>query len=240
LLGGNSMTFRTILYLAFLTVAAWPAPGRAQELTGKMGQASFNLVMPRGYCLPERASSGERVFVDYINKAMGNAGSKVMRIVASCAALKARRANASTNVFDYMVYYFPKSVENTTLSGDRAANRKAECDDLRRQTDEAIKDVPEISERTAREMKLQGSVKTIQYLGVLDEDAHGCYAALLSRNVDADSHVYVVYVIVVRTVIHGKDLWAGVYSQYGSGAANLRTLELAKSTAAELDQKNPD
>lgn len=237
---GDCMTFRTILCLALLTFAAWPLPGRAQSLTGTMGQASFDLVVPQGYCLPERASSGERVFADYINKAMDNAGSKVMRIVASCAALKARRANSSANVFDYMVYYFPKSVENTTVSGDRAASRKAECDDLRRQTDEAIKDVPEISERTAREMKLKGSVKSIQYLGVLDEDPHGCYAALLSRNVDANGSVYVVYVIVVRTVIHAKDLWVGVYSQYGSGAANTRTLQLAKYTAAQLDQKNPD
>jgi hypothetical protein len=35
-------------------------------------------------------------------------------------------------------------------------------------------------------------------------------------------------------------LWVGVYSQYGSGAANLRTLQLAKTTAAQLDQKNPE
>ena len=234
------MTYRTILCLALLTFTAWPLAGRAQDLTGKMGQTSFNLFMPEGFCAPEGANSGERVFVDYINKAMENAGSQVIRIIASCSELKARRANSSSNIFDYLVYYFPRSVENTTLDGDRAANRKTECDDLRRQTDEAIKDVPEISERTAREMKIKGSVKNIQYLGVLDEDPHGCYGALLSRNVDGKGNVYVVYVVVVRTVIHGKDLWVGVYSQYGSAAANLRTLQLAKSTAAQLDQKNPE
>jgi hypothetical protein len=237
---GNCMTFRTILCVALLTLTASAQPGHAQNLTGKMGEASFNLFVPQGYCEPTRSSSGERVFADYIDKAMENAGSQVMRIVASCAELKARQENSSANIFDYVVYYFPRSVENTTLNGDRAANRKTECDDLRKQTDEAIKDVPEISERTAREMKVKGSVKNIQYLGVLDEDPHGCYGGLLSRNVDGAGHVYVVYVVVVRTVLHGKDFWVGVYSQYGSAAANLRTLQLAKTTAAQLDQKNPE
>lgn len=230
----------TIPSVALVALAAWPMPGRAQNLTGNMGQASFNLAVPQGYCVPERASSGERVFVDFINKAMDNAGSKVMRIVAKCAELKARRANSSTDIFDYMVYYFPKSVEDTTLSGDRAANRKASCQDLRGQTDEAIKDVPEISDRTAREMKIKGSIKNIQYLGVLDEDQHGCYAALMSRNVDGKGNAYVMYVLVVRTVIHQKDLWVGVYSEYGDAGANKRTLQLAKTTAAQLDQKNPE
>lgn len=234
------MKYWTIPCVALVALAIWPIPGRAQNLTGTMGETSFDLVVPQGYCVPERASSGERAFVDVITKAMDNAGSKVMRIVASCAALKARHASSSANIFDYIVYYFPKSAENTALDGDRAANRKTECDDLRQQTDEAVKDVPEISERTAREMKLKGSVKSIQYLGVLDEDPHGCYAALLSRNVDGNGGVYVVYIIVARTVLHHKDLWVGVYSQYASAAANLRTLQLAKTTAARLDQKNPE
>jgi hypothetical protein len=234
------MTFRTMLYFVLLTFAAWPQPGQAQNLTGQMGQTSFNFFVPQGYCEPNRSSSGERVFVDYINKAMENAGSKVMRIIASCAELQARRANSASNIFDYIVYYFPQSVEDVTLDGNRQANRKAECDDLRRQTDEAIKDVPDIVQRTARDMKVKTAVKSIQYLGVLDEDSHGCYAALLSRNVDGKGSIYVVYVLVVRTVIHGKDLWVGVYSQYGSGAANTATLQLAKTTAAQLDQKNPE
>lgn len=234
------MTFRTILWLLLVTFAAWPQRGHAQSLTGRIGQTSFNLVVPQGYCEPTRSSSGERVFADYINKAMENAGSKVMRIIASCAELQERRANSSADIFDYMVYYFPRSVEDVTLDGNRTDNRKAECDDLRGQTDEAIKDVPDIVERTARDMKVKTAVKSIQYLGVLDEDPHGCYAALLSRNVDSKGNIHVVYVIVVRTVIHAKDFWIGVYSQYGSGAANTATLELAKRTAAQLDQKNPD
>ena len=234
------MTLRTILCLALLTFAASAQPGHAQNLTGRMGQASFNLFVPQGYCEPNRSSSGERVFADYIDKAMENAKSKVMRSIASCAELQARRANSSSNIFDYIVYYFPQAMEDTTLKGDRQANRKDACEDLRRQTDDDVKDVPEIVERTAREMRVKTAVKSIQYLGVLDEDPHGCYAALLSRNVDGKGTVYVMYVLVVRTVIHGKDVWVAVYSQYGSGAANTATLELAKTTAAQLDQKNPE
>ena len=234
------MAFRTILCIALLAFAAWPQPGHAQNLTGKMGETSFNLFVPQGYCEPNRSSSGERVFADYIDKAMENAKSRVMRSIASCAELQARRANSSSNIFDYIVYYFPQAVENTTLSGDRQANRKDACEDLRHQTDDAVKDVPDVVERTAREMRVKTSVKSIQYLGVLDEDQHGCYAALLSRNADSKGNVYVMYVLVVRTVIHGKDLWVAVYSQYGSGAANTATLELAKTTAAQLDQKNPE
>lgn len=234
------MTLRTILCAALLTFTASAQPAHAQNLTGKMGEASFNLFAPQGYCEPNRSNSGERVFADYIDKAMENSKSRVMRSIAKCAELQARRTNSSANIFDYIVYYFPQSVEDVTLNGDRQANRKAECDDLRRQTDDAVKDVPDIVDKTAREMRVKTAVKSIQYLGVLDEDAHGCYAALLSRNVDGKGSVYVMYVIVVRTVIHGKDVWVAVYSQYGSGAANLATLDLAQTTAAQLDQKNPD
>lgn len=234
------MTFRTILCLVLLAFAAWPQPGHAQNLTGKMGQATFNLYVPQGYCEPNRSNPGERVFADYISKAMENSNSRVMRSIANCAELQARRANSSANIFDYIVYYFPQSVEDTTLNGDRQANRKDACEDLRHQGDDSVKDVPDIVEKTAREMRVKTAVKSIQYLGVLDEDSHGCYAALLSRNVDGKGTVYVMYVIVMRTVIHGKDVWTAVYSQYGSGAANTATLQLAKTTAAQLDQKNPE
>ncbi len=234
------MKLRTLLYAACVVLACRPLQGQAQNLTGTMGGVNFNLATPQGYCVPQGATGGERVFSEYIKKAMENSGSTVMRIVADCSELQARRADSGSPIFDYVVYYFPHASEKATLSGDRQANRKTECNDLRSQTDAAIKDVPEISERTAREMKLQTSVKNIQYLGVLDEDSHGCYAALLSRNVDGKGKVFVVYVIVLRTVIHGKDLWVGVYSQYGDGAANVRTLERAKTLAAQLDEKNPD
>src|SRR5579871_593706 len=179
--GGMRMKYPTLLYLPLVALLSWPMPGEAQNLVGTIGQASINLVVPQGYCVPDRASSGERLFVDYLDKALDNSGDKLLSAIGNCAELRARRANSAADIRHYISYYFVKSEENIALDGDRGARRKAACDDLRAQTDQALKDTPEISERTAREMKVKGSVKSSQYLGVLDEDAHGCYAALLSR-----------------------------------------------------------
>jgi hypothetical protein len=234
------MKHRTFACLPVVALLWWSMPAESQNLVGEMGEARFNLFMPQGYCMPDRSNSNERFFADYLTKALGNAGNKVMRIMADCAELKARRANAQARIIHYMVYYFVASEENTKLEGAREATRKAGCDDLRAQTDDTIKDTPEISERTAREMKSTGSVKSAQYLGVQAEDDHGCYGAILTRVDGGNGNVFVLYVIVLRSVIHAKDVWASFYSDYAGPAANAKALQFAKTTAAALDQKNPE
>jgi hypothetical protein len=228
----------TLLCLPVAALLSWPMPGAAQNLVGQIGQAGINLVVPQGYCVADRAQAGVRFFVDYMSKALENSGDKLLQVIANCAELRARGANANASISNYMSYYFVQSEENIALDGDRQARRQAACDDLRAQTDEAVKDTPEISERTAREMKAKGSVKSSQYLGVLDADAHGCYGALLSRIDNGKGTISLQYVMLVRTVIHGKDLWVALYSEYGGPAANAKALQLAKTTAAPLDQKN--
>jgi hypothetical protein len=234
------MKYLRMLQLALIIVVFCPAAGRTQNLTGTMAGTTFNLVVPNGFCVTDPANSEDRAFVNYILKALENAQNKFITVVADCRQLQAHRAVTSKPIYDYMTYYFPTASENVNLSGDLQANRKQLCDELRQQTDAALADVPRLVEKTAREMKTSSSVSSTKYLGVLAADPHGCYAGLLVGAGDGKGNVTLIYVIIIRTVIHGKDLWMAAYSKYGTNEDQTRVLQLAQTTAAALDAKNPE
>ncbi|HEV3394539.1 MAG TPA: hypothetical protein VG100_00255 [Xanthobacteraceae bacterium] len=234
------MKYLRMLQLLLAALVWCPVAGYAQNLVGTIGGTSVNLVAPSGYCVTNPANSADRAFVNYLSKLLENSKNKLIRVVIDCGELQARRADGAKPIYDYVTFYFPVAGENNTLNGDTQANRKALCDELRQQTDAALTDVPQIVEKTAREMKTNASVSNTKYLGVLDADPHGCYGGLLVSVAGGKGNVTVIYVIVVRTVMHGKDLWLGVYSKYGSAADSNKSLQLAKTMAAALDAKNPE
>jgi hypothetical protein len=224
--------------LAALVYSSLAAHG--QEITGTMGDTTFNLAVPSGYCVSDPRNPADAQFVNYLAKLLENAKNKLIRTVIDCRELRARRADASKPIYDYLNYYFPAASENTKLSGDTQENRKTLCDELRQQSDATLEDVPQIVEKTAREMKMTGGINSTKYLGVLAADPHGCYAGLLVGVRDGKGNVTLIYTIVVRTAIHGKDLWMASYSRYGTNADSAHALQLAQTTAADLDAKNPE
>jgi hypothetical protein len=156
-----------------------------------------------------------------------------------CGELQARRADSSISIYNYITYYFVTSTKDTAV-GDMQAARTKLCDDFRQQTDEALRDVPNLVEKTAREMKVKGSVNNTKYLGVLAEDPHGCYAALLINRVEGNGVATLMYSVVLGAVIRHKQLFMAFYSKYGSAQETAKALRLAKTTAAALDAKNPE
>jgi hypothetical protein len=224
----------TIAPLVCCSAAAY-----GQDITGTMGDTTFNLAVPSGYCLPDMRNSADAKFVNFLAKLLENTNNKLIDVVADCREIQGRRRNASQPIYDYMTYYFPTASENTKLNSD-AASRKALCDEMREQTDATLDDVPQIVEKTAREMKMQGGINSTKYLGVLAEDAHGCYAGLLVGTRDGKGNVTLIYTIVVRALVRGKDLWMAVYSRYGTNADSARSLQLAQTMAAEVAARNPE
>jgi hypothetical protein len=211
-----------------------------QDITGAMGDTTFNLVVPSGFCVSDPRNSADTKFVSYLAKLLENSKNKLIRTLIDCRQLQARRADASKAIFDYLNYYFPVASENTKLNGDTQATRKQLCDELREQNDATLEDVPQIVEKTAREMKTQGGVNSTKYLGVLAADAHACYAGLLVSVRDGKGNVTLIYTIVARTALRHKDLWMALYSRYGTNADSARSLQFAQTTAAELDARNPE
>ena len=110
---------------------------------------------------------------------------------------------------------------------------------MRKQGDASLGDVPSLVAKTARELKQTVSVNSTKVLGVLAEDAHGCYVGVLVGIDDGKGLSLLMNATVTATVIRNKGLFVSLYSQYVDPEASAKSLQLAKTTAASLDMKNP-
>jgi hypothetical protein len=151
----------------------------------------------------------------------------------------AKFRSASANLWNFMIYYYPSSSEKQILEGDPRPYRHALCDDMRKQTDATVSDVPDVVAKTARELKMNSSTDAPKYLGVLSEDSHGCYSALL-QNVRKGNETHLVQSNILATVVHGKSFFLTMASQYKSPAESEKSLALEKAVAADLDSNNPN
>ena len=204
-----------------------------------VGGKSIDLAIPSGYCLPDFGNSGEAFFANFTTKLMNNSGNTVVKIMADCGELRRRHANASAPIYDYAVYYYPTAVENTVVTGDRQAERQSLCEQMGQVRDADLSDVPQNVAKSAEEMKTNVSVSGTKNLGVLAADAHGCYSGVLV-NAKTGESTTLISAVIVATVVHSKYLFLSVYSKYENAKASAAALELAKTTAATLDAKNPD
>lgn len=229
---------RTLVLFSFALTCCLIA-ANAKSLVKTVSGKNFDLVLPDGYCVPSLDNAGEAYFVNFLTKLMSNSGNKLVQTGVDCYELQGRHENASAAIFKYVVYYYPTTTENEVLNGDRAAQRSALCNSLRESGDEAVKDVPQEVAKAAKEMKNNAAMTSTKVLGVLAEDAHGCYVGILV-GINDGAHSYMINVTMVSTVIHGRSLYLSLYSKYESPEASARSLQLAKTTAVAMDSKNPD
>ena len=193
--------------------------------------------IPAGYCTLNPDNSRDAEFAKQIKALMGNAGNTVAEIAADCQELTAFRA-ATANLWTWIIYYYPSSTEKQILDGDAQPHRHALCDDLRKQTDATVKDVPDQVAKVARELKTNMATDAPKYLGVLSEDSHGCYAALL-QNVTKGKETNQVLSNILGTVVRGKTFYVTATSKYKSQSASAKSLALEKAVAADFDADNP-
>jgi len=228
-----------LMALAGVGLICCLAAAYAGSLKRTVGGKDIDLTIPSGYCLPDLGNSGEAFFANFTTKLVNNSGNTVVQIMADCGELRRRHANASAPIYDYAVYYYPTAVENTAVTGDRQAERQSLCEQMGQVRDADLSDVPQNVAKSAEEMKANVSVSGTKNLGVLAADAHGCYSGALV-NAKTGESTTLISAVIVATVVHGKYLFLSVYSKYENAKASAAALELAKTTAAALDVKNPD
>lgn len=224
------MIYLRIVVFALLALALCPRPGHTQDSLSAFKGKTFDLPTPAGFCTPDSNNN----FAKRVTALLKNSGNTIAKIAADC-----RELQRGTNQYDYIVYYYPTSTETEVLDGDVQAHRKALCDDLRAQTQEALKDVSSVVAKTAKELKQKFGTNNTKYLGVLAEDAHGCYAGLLS-NISTGNDSYILNIDMLGTVIHARRFYVALYSEYKSPAQSEQMLAREQALAAELDSKNPD
>jgi hypothetical protein len=220
-----------LLILALSTLALCPPQAQAQTPLTSFKGKSFDLPTPAGFCVPD----SDNAFAKRITALLKNSGNVAVKIAADCKQLQANKT-----IYDYIAYYYPTQTEAEVLDGDIQARRKAICDELRAEQQGELSGVKESIARAAKELKqnLARSDST-KYLGVLADDAHGCYAGILS-SINTGSDHFLMNVNVLTTVIHGRRFFVALYSKHVDAAQSEKMLLREETLAAELDAKNPE
>jgi hypothetical protein len=227
-----------IVQLACGALLCCSASAYAEITAHAVNGRNFRFPVPVGFCTLNPNNSNEAAFAKQITTLMGNAGNTVAEIAADCQELIKFRSG-SANLWNFMIYYYPSATEKQILEGDPQPHRHALCDDMRNQTDATVSDVPDIVAKTARELKMNSATDAPKYLGVLAEDSHGCYSALL-QNVRKGNETHQVQSNILATVVHGKTFYLTMASQYKSAAESEKSLVFEKAIAADFDANNPN
>jgi hypothetical protein len=229
----------SILLLATCTSILLPGAGWSEDAPYTVKGRTFNFPTPTGFCMPNSANSNEAEFVKTVQALMANSGNTVVKVAAECSQIRRRGADRSRRISDYIVYYYVNGTENESLEGSAQSHRKDLCDDMRQQGDASVADVPDIVAKTAKELNSKLTVSGVKVLGVLAEDAHGCYVGLLANTRD-NAGPFTMNVDMLATVIHGRSLFVALYSEYKNPSESQKSLRLEEAIAADLDSKNPD
>jgi hypothetical protein len=234
-----AMKFLRMLALGSLVLGCCTATANSENLVRSVGGKSVDLAMPPGFCVPDMGNAADANFVKGLSSLLKNANNVLVQTFLSCDDQKRRRAAATANIYDYMSYYYPAPAENVVVNGARDASRKSLCDEIRKTNIDAT-EVKQNVAKSAEELRRNIALNSIKNLGVLAEDAHGCYLGLLAGVSAGKDNTYLVNAIIFSTVVHGKYLFFGLYSKYVDAASADKTLAAAKAIGAELDSKNPD
>jgi hypothetical protein len=195
--GERIMKYRLIALLSVLSVLPWPVAGWTEGTTYQFKGASFDLPTPKGFCIPDPSNRYDANLVKGKTAVMSNSGNRVVKLVAACNELK-----QPDFPYDFILYYYPVSSEKESLTGTTQSMRKTLCDDFRRPYDP--KEAEEISAKTADELKQEmklGKISNTKYLGILAEDAHGCYGRVILTTSNSKGP-YVSEATLLVTVMH--------------------------------------
>ena len=81
-------------------------------------------------------------------------------------------------------------------------------------------------------------VTTCTHGGVIDEDEHGCYAALLVGVKGGDGNNILMSSVVTSTVLRSKPIFLAIYKEYIGPETTQASVQTAKDTLAEFDRYN--
>ncbi len=211
----------------------------AAEVVRAVGTSQYNFVIPTGTCLMEDNNARDKLFINTVETLLNGAANKLIVLSVECARQRTWRNNVPGNILDYFMYYIPNNLVDRVFDGDTTKLRKDLCLDMRKQGDATLSGVKRIVADAAKELNANIAVTSTKYIGVVDEDEHGCYAALLIGVKGTDGKIILMSSLVTSTVVRGKPLFSALYHRYQGAQTTERSLQEAKLTAAAFDTRNP-
>jgi len=211
----------------------------AAEVTRSVGGVQVNFPILNGYCLAEDSNARDAIFIDRMATLLRNSKNTLIVLSMDCGRQLTWRNGVEGDIYDYSSYYIPEKHVTPTLKGDKAKFRKALCNDMRKLGDATlapIKDMMANAEKALNENSV--TVSSTKMIGVVGEDQHACYSALLVGLRTATDNI-LMSVFIIATVVRGKPIFSAIYHEYKGPETTQRSLEEAKALAADFDAKNP-
>jgi hypothetical protein len=211
----------------------------ADSVTRTVGGASFNFVPPEGQCVLEDDNAQDARFISTLRALYQGAHNTLIVATMECNRRARLRGGDTGKVLDYAAYYTPDPFISSTVPGETKSVRKDLCTEMRKQGQATLDGVKDIVAAKAKELRANIAVTSTNYIGVLDEDDHGCYAALLVGVKGAGNETVLMSSTVTATVIHSKPLFLAIYSEYKGPETTQAGVHAAKDTTVQLDSLNP-
>jgi hypothetical protein len=210
----------------------------AAEVTRPVGGVQVNFPILNGHCLTENSNAHDAIFINRMATLLRNAKNRLIVLSMDCGRQRTWRDGDEGNIYDYSSYYIPETYETKTLEGNKVAIRKALCNDMRKQGDATLAPIKDMVANAEKELKDNISVSSTKMIGVVGEDQHACYSALLV-GVHTPTDNILMSALIIATVVRGKPIFSAIYHEYKGPETTQKSLEEAKSLAAVFDARNP-
>ena len=144
----------------------------------QMGGVTLKLIPPKGYCELQTSQASDKRMIDFLNTALSKSPNDLLAVSAECGELSDWRAGKRTLLQHFSQYQVEKVRRS---SGFTIAEAKAACDAIRTQgqklSDDSTKNVNDNIHEANSKIDFQGQT----VLGVLADDANGCYVGLFQK-----------------------------------------------------------
>jgi hypothetical protein len=211
----------------------------AAEIARSVGATQLKFPIPLGQCLAEESNARDDLFIRRLDTLLRNSGNTLYVVAIECSRQETWRKGVDGNVVDYSTYYVPNQSVNPVMEGDKSALRKELCGDMRKQGDATLAPAKDMVAKSAKELNTNMALNSTKFIGVVAEDAHACYLALLVGVRGADERNLLLLVLISSTVVRGKPIFSAIYHQYHGPETTERGLQEAKGLMAQLDESNP-
>lgn len=223
---------RTRFLLTMLCLFFPAAVAQAKDV--KMGDVTVRIPVPDGYCELDPAVKSDKSLIDVTKTATEGVGNALLLFAANCDELRSWRAGK--NPLRLIASY--QTGQDRLTTAFSPADAKKTCEDLRGRGQQISEETRAEVEKAVRAASKERDFLGTKVLGVLEEDALGCYAAMVVKSKHQDN-IFVQLKVVYVASIKDRMVFNFIEKPYQDGAANVQDLlKDAKRYAAAFRAAN--
>jgi hypothetical protein len=201
----------------------------------QMGGVTLKLIPPTGYCEMQTSQASDKRMIDFLNTALSKSPNELLAVSAECGELNDWRAGKRTLLQHFSQYQVEKARRASAFTIQEA---KAACEVMRTQgqklSDDSTKNVNDNIHEANSKIDFQGQT----VLGVLAEDANGCFVGLFQKykaeTGTAISQINVFYAASIKE----REVFFYVWAPYENDSTVNTVLANMKSYVTALKAAN--